>query len=628
MQRSAFRLAAVALPIIVAAALASAVGRVQAADQAAGPHVHAWSLIGEPKTPPEYKHFSWVRPDAPKGGLVRLRAIGTFDSLNRFAFKAIPAAGLAVVHATLMARAFDEPSTQYGYLAEWASHPADYSSASFGLRPEARFSDGSPVTPEDVVFTLSALKQANPRYAFYFKNVVKAEKVGPREVRFVFDTPGNRELPVIVGELPILPRHVWQAKDTKGEQRDLARGTIELPVGAGPYRVGAFEVGRRVSYERIADWWAKDLAIGRGQYNFDRVTYIYYRDRLPAFEDFKAGGTDFWLENSAKGWATDFGFDAVKRGLVKREEIPDTDIKSMQGFVFNLRRARFQDRRVRQAFNLAFNFEWANKAMFFDQYRRSSSYFGNSELACRGLPEGAERDILDQQRSLLPAEVFKAQFRNPENRQPGDFRRHMGEASRLLSDAGWTIRDGVRTNAAGEPMTVEVLLVQPSFERLVLAYKAELGKLGIRADVRVVDAAQYRRRLQAFDFDMVVASFPQSNSPGNEQREYWGSKAADQHGSRNLIGIKSPAIDALVERLIYASNRADLVAATRALDRALLWGHYVVPQFHAPVDRVAFWSKFGRPERHPAYASPDEAFIRIWWYDDKAAARLERDRKG
>ena len=596
-------------------------GSVRAGDEASHRH-HALSLVGAPLHGADFTHFSWVNPDAPKGGEARLRALGTFDTLNRFAPRGLAATGLSWIDATLMVPSLDELSADYGLVAEWLSFPPDYASATFGLRPEARFSDGTPIVPEDVVFSLEALKKAHPRYALYYKNVAKAEKVGPREVRFHFDAPGNRELPQIVGGMPVLARHFWTGKDEKGEPRDLARGTLEVPVGAGPYRVAQFESGRRIVYERVKDWWAKDLPVARGQWNFDRLSFVYYRDRLPAFEGFKAGETDFWPENSAKGWATEFGFDAVARGDVKREELPDDGIKSMQGFVFNLRRLQFQDARVREAFNLAFNFEWANKAMFFEQYRRASSYFGNSELASRGLPEGRELAILEKLRSKLPPELFTSEFRNPVNAAPDDFRRHMRKASHLLTAAGFEMKDGVRANAVGVTLSAELLLVQPSFERLALAYKAELAKLGIQLGIRVIDSAQYQRRIRAFDFDMVVAGFPQSHSPGNEQREFWGSGAADEPGSRNLIGIKSEAIDALIERLVYARDRADLVDATRALDRALLWGHYLVPHFYSPVDRIAYWHKFARPGPLPRHGSPIDAFTRIWWYDGAAAARI------
>jgi microcin C transport system substrate-binding protein len=618
----------VALLLALQAALMGAVWGSDGARASEGsaPRHHALSLVGEPAHGPGFDHFAWANPDAPKGGEVRLRALGTFDTLNRFAPRGLAAAGIPLVDATLMSPALDEPASEYALVAAWVAYPDDFSSATFGLRPEARFNDGVPVTPEDVVFSLDALKRANPRFALYYKDVVRAEKVGPREVRFVFAATGNRELPQIVGGLPVLPRHFWTGKDAKGEPRDLARGSTEVPVGAGPYRVASFDSGRQIVYARVEDWWASPLPVARGQWNFDRISYVYYRDRLPAFEGFKSGETDFWHENSAKGWATEFDFDAVKRGLVRREELPNGNIRSMQGFIFNLRRPPFQDARVREAFNLAFDFEWANKAMFFEQYRRASSYFGNSELASRGLPEGGERAILETVRDKLPAELFTSEHRNPVNAAPEDFRRHMRKAAQLLAEAGFEVKDGVRTNAAGVRLTAEMLLVQPSFEKLVLAYKAELARLGVAMTVRIVDAAQYQHRLRSFDFDMVVASFPQSHSPGNEQRGFWGSAAADEHGSRNLIGIRSPAIDSLVERLVYANDRADLVAATRALDRALLWGHYLVPHFYSPVERIAYWDKFARPQVPPRHGAPTDALLRVWWYDAVAAARVKATR--
>ncbi len=615
------------LAVLAVASVVGPVGGAWAGEASAESRHHALSLIGTPKYQAGFGKFDWVNPDAPKGGKVRFRALGTFDTLNRYASKGQPVAGLSLVHATLMTPSLDEPSTEYGLIAEWVSFPADFTSATFGLRPKARFHDGQPITPEDVIFTLEALKKANPRFALYYKNVLRAEKTGPHQVRFVFDGPGNRELPQVVGGMVVMPKHFWTGKDDKGEPRDLARGTMEAPLGAGPYRIAAFESGRQVVYERVKDWWANTLPVARGQWNFDGITHIYYRDRLPAFEGFKSGETDFWPENSAKGWATEFAFDAVTRGLVKREELPNGDIVSMQGFVFNQRRPQFQDRRVREAFSLAFNFEWANQAMFFDQYRRSSSYFGNSELASRDLPDGAELAILETVRSELPPEVFTSHWKSPLNAQPDDFRRNMSKAAKLLAEAGYGLKDNVLTNAAGVKLQAEVLLVQPSFERLVLAYKAELAKLGIRIDVRVSDSAQYRRRIQEFDFDVIVSGFSQSHSPGNEQRAFWSSVAADQPSSNNLMGLKNPVVDKLVERLIYAKDRPDLVAATRALDRVLLWGHNLVPHFHSPVHRVAYWSKFARPAVIPWHADPQDAFMRVWWYDDTAAARLEAQRK-
>jgi microcin C transport system substrate-binding protein len=590
------------------------------------PRRHALSLIGEPASPPDFPHFDWVNPAAPKGGAVRIRGIGSFDTLNRYANRGEAALGLNLVNTSLMMTSLDEPSTEYGLVAAWVSHPDDFGSVTFGLRPEARFHDGQPITVEDVIFTLNAIKAASPHFALYYKNVVKAERSGEHEVTFTFDSTGNRELPQIVGSMPVLPRHFWQGKNDKGQPRDVARGTLDIPLGAGPYRIKSVDPGRLVTYERVPDWWAKDLPVTRGQWNFDEITFVYYRDRTPAFEAFKIGETDFWPESSAKGWATGYDIDAVRRGLIRKETIESRQIAGMQGFAFNLRRPKFQDPRVRQAFNLAFNFEWANRNMFYDQYLRSGSYFENSELKASGLPQGGELAILETVRNGVPPEVFTAEYRNPVNNAPEDLRRNMQRAARLLAEAGWSHGRQGLTNSAGDVLAAEFLLVQPDFERLVLAYKAELEKLGIRVEIRTVDSAQYRRRLDTFDFDVVVARFPQSLSPGNEQREFWGSAAATKEGSQNIIGIRSPAIDTLVERLIFATDRTDLIAATRALDRVLLWNHFVVPQFYIAHDRIASWSKFGRPARLPRQAGPLNSFLQVWWWDEQAVRKLQESR--
>ena len=583
---------------------------------------HALSLVGAPKFGPDFAHFDWVNPGAPKGGYLRQRAIGSFDTLNEHTSKGSQATGLSLISDTLMVSSLDEPATEYGLVAEWVSMPDDVSSATFWLRPQAHFHDGTPITPDDVVFSLAALKKANPRYGLYYKNVVKAEKTGEHTVKFTFDSTGNRELPQIVGSLPVLPRHYWEAKGADGEQRDLARASMDIPLGSGPYRIKSMEAGRSITYERVKDWWAKDLPVARGQWNFEQIQFVYYRDRVAAFEDFKAGKTDFWAEPSAKGWATGYDFPAVKRGLVKKELLATDLLKAMQGFAFNLRRKQFQDPRVRHAFNLAFDYEWANRNMFFEQYQRVGSYFENSELKAGGLPQGRELEILETVRDLVPHEVFKREFKNPVNTAPDDFRRHMSEAHKLLTEAGWIAKDGVLTNAAGEQLTAEFLLVQPDFERLVQAYKQGLEKLGIRVSIRTVDSAQYQRRVSTFDYDIVIASFRQSLSPGNEQRDYWGSESADKEGSRNVIGIKNPGVDKLIDQIIFAKDRGELVAASRALDRVLLWNHYLVPHFYSLHDRIAHWDKFGRPSKLPTSTTATSQFIQVWWHDEAAAKRL------
>ncbi|MFZ4807000.1 MAG: extracellular solute-binding protein [Hyphomicrobiaceae bacterium] len=579
---------------------------------AADPRLHALSLLGQPKFGPDFKHFDWVNPNAPKGGVVRMWALGSFDSLNPYTIKGSAATGLALIYDTLMASSPDEPSSEYGLVAEWVSHPADFSSVTFGLRAAARFHDGKPITPADVVFTFGELKKNHPHYAFYYKNVTKAEATGPREVTFSFDLKGNRELPQIVGQLPVLPKHFWEAKSASGEARDLARSTLEIPLGSGPYRIKAVDPGRSISYERVADYWAKDLPVYVGQWNFDELRYSYFRDRVPAFEAFKAGQLDFWRESSAKFWATGYDFDALSKKLVRREEIETKTVAPMQAFVMNLRRPQFQDVRVRRAFNLAFDFEWANKNLFFDQYRRVGSFFDNSELAARGLPQGRELELLQEVRDQVPPEVFTQEWKNPVNANPQDARRNLAEATKLLADAGYKARNSVLVGPDGKELAVEFLITSPDFERVLLPYKTALERLGVKASIRVVDSAQYQRREDSFDFDIIVDTFAQSQSPGNEQRDFWGSAGADREGSRNTIGIKNPAVDKLIERLIFAKDRQELVAATRALDRVLLWNFYVVPQWHSPSDRIATWDMFERPARLP---SQSISFQRVWWVD-------------
>ncbi|MGL4397718.1 MAG: extracellular solute-binding protein [Hyphomicrobium sp.] len=580
---------------------------------------HALSLVGAPKYAADFKHFGWVNPDAPKGGTVRQFAEGTFETLNPFSDKGVKAAGLGLVFESLMAGSPDEPSVNYGLIAECAAHPDDFSSVTFRLRKEARFHDGKPVTPEDIIYSFDKLKTSNPFYGFYYKNVVKAEKTADHEVTFSFDTKGNRELPMIMGQLAVLPKHYWDDKGANGEPRDVAKTTLEPPLGSGAYRIKSFEAGRKIIYERVADYWAKDLPVAKGQSNFDTLEFTYYRDRTPAFEDFKSGTIDFWAENMASSWATQYEFDALKKGLVKKEAIPVERVAPMQAFVFNLRKKQFQDPRVRQAFGLLFNFEEANKKLFYDLYVRVGSYFENSELKARGLPEGRELEILNEIKSEVPPEVFTTEWKNTVNKEPTDFRKHQQAAMKLFKEAGWTLGpDRILKNAAGEAMTAEFLIDSDTFQRIILPYCKELEVFGIKASVRAVDSSQYKRREDSRDYDIIVDNFAQSNSPGNEQREFWGSAAADKEGSRNTAGIKNPAVDKLIDKIVFATDRADLVAATRALDRVLLWNHYVVPHWHYPFERLAWWDKFGRPATLPSQSSSP---MEVWWYDaDKAKA--------
>jgi len=627
------------------AALETAKPDAESPDTAGQKRQHALSLVGEPKYGPDYEHFDWVNPDAPKGGTIRGYIPGSFDSLNAFTVKGVPAANLGLIYDQLLASSPDEPSTEYAQIAEWASNPDDYSSVTFGLREEARWHDGKPITPEDVIFSLEAQKKSHPRNAFYYKNVVKAEKTGDREVTFTFDVKGNRELPHIVGQLIVLPKHYWEGTDASGKQRDITATTMEVPLGSGPYKVKEFDPGRSITFERVDDYWAKDLPIAKGQWNFDEIKLNYFLDRTPAFEEFKSGNLDYWSENTASQWATGYGFPAVKKGWVKKEAIPVERVTPMQAFVFNQRRKQFQDPRVREAFNLAFNFEEANKKLFYDLYVRVGSYFDNSELAAKGLPEGKELEILEEVREDVPPEVFTTEWKNPANAAPQDFRNNMREASRLLAEAGWKLqhetvenddcgtfcgimrtiglssapKQNVLRNANGDELKAEFLLDSPTFEKIVLPYVQDLKKLGIKASVRVVDSTQYKRREDAFDYDIIIDSFAQSNSPGNEQRDFWGSAAADRNGSRNTAGIKDPAIDKLIDKVVFATDREDLVAATNALDRVLLWNHYVVPHWHYPYERIVTWDIFGRPEKLPSQSA---SLTQTWWIDPEKQKAL------
>jgi microcin C transport system substrate-binding protein len=606
------------LLVVVAGSIATS---ARAEDQPE--HRHSLSLIGAPQYPADFAHFNYVNPDAPMGGIVRIAEIGSFDSLNPVLYRGDPAGGLGLVYESLMADSLDEASTSYGLIAEWASYPADYSSVTFKLRDNARWQDGTPITVEDVIYSLEVNKAANPRMALYYKNVSKAEATGDREVTFSFDVKGNRELPMIMGQLTILPKHYWTAKDANGEQRDPMKTTMEWPLGSGPYRIKQMSAGRSIAYERVPDYWGKDLPVNKGQWNYDEIRFEYYRDETVAFESFKAGNLDYHQETSAKNWATAYDFAAVRDGDIKRQEVELKSAQSMQCFVLNFRRPQFADRRVRQAFSLAFDFEWANKNLFYGQYARVGSFFQNSDLAApAALPEGRELEILNEVKDGVPAEVFTEVHTNPVNNTPDDIRNNLRKAVELLKQAGYEVKDGVLVNTkTGQPLTVEFLLDSPLFERIVQPYLHNLEQLGIKGTLRMVDSAQYTRRLNVFDYDIVVGNFPQSDSPGNEQRDFWGSDAAGREGSRNLIGVKDPAIDKLVDRVIFAKDRDELVAATHALDRVLLWSDFVVPQWYSPKARIAYWDRYGQPATLPGLTP---GFLQVWWFDQAKSDRLPK----
>ena len=583
---------------------------------------HGVSLFGDLKYPAGFAHFDYVNPKAPKGGTVRQIAFGTFDNLNQVVagVKGSLAMGVDLTSDTLMASAMDEVSTEYGLLAESMNYPDDFSSVTYRLRANAKWHDGKPVTPEDVIFSFDAYKKNSPQMSAYYRHVTKAEKTGERDITFTFDQPGNRELPQIVGQLTVLPKHWWEGTDKNGNKRDVAATTLEPPLGNGAYRVKDFVPGRTVTYERVKDYWGKDLNVNIGRDNFDEVRYEYFRDPTVAIEAFKADQVDWRSENSAKNWATAYDFPAARDKRVVLEEFPIRNFGVMQAFTFNIRREKFADPRVRRAFNLALDFEEMNKQIFFGQYKRIKSYFEGTELASSGLPQGDELKILETVRDKVPAEVFTTPYSNPVNGNPEAVRNNLREAVRLLKEAGYEIRNQKLVNAkTGEPFTVEFLISSPDTERFVGPYKPGLEKLGITMSIRSVDDAQYENRLRQWDYDVIIASWGESLSPGNEQRDFWGSQAADQAGSRNYVGIKNPAIDALIDKVIFAKNRDELVAATRALDRVLLWNNYVVPNWTYGKVRSARWDRFSRPEKLPEYGL--SAFPTIWWWDPQKAAK-------
>jgi microcin C transport system substrate-binding protein len=579
---------------------------------------HAIAMHGEPKYGPDFTHFDYVNPNAPKGGTMRLAESGTFDSFNPFIPKGNAGTGWAVER--LLISSGDEPFTKYGLIAETIEWPEDRSWVIFTLRPEARWHDGKPITVDDVIWSFETLKtKGHPFYRFYYSSVASAEQIGERRVKFTFSEVGNQELPLIVGELAVMPKHYWEA-----EGRDFEKTTLEPPLGSGPYKVVDFEAGRYIVTERVADYWGKDLAVNRGRNNFDRIRYDYFRDETVIRQALKSGDIDFRVENQAKAWALNYDVPPVRDGWLRKIEIPHRNPTGMQAFVMNSRRTVFQDRRLRRALAFAFDFEWTNRNIFFDQYTRTESYFSNSELAATGLPEDEELEILERYRGRVPEEVFTTPYWAPSTDGTGWPRQNLARAFELLAEAGWVVEDMVLINAeTRQPMAFEILLVSPAFERIMLPLVRNLKRLGIDARLRLVDQSQYINRLRSFDFDMIIGSWGESESPGNEQREYWSSRAADSAGSRNRAGIKDPVIDELIELVITAATRESLIARTRALDRVLLWGHYVIPNWHLRRQRILYWDKFSRPEQPARFGTSTD----LWWFDAVKAARLEARRE-
>lgn len=588
------------------------------------PWRHASALTGDPRYPADFTSFDYVNPDAPKGGRVRLADPSGYDSFNPVLQRGNPAPGIGQLYDTLMVPSLDEQniSAAYGLIADAMRYPDDFAWVEYRIDPDAKWHDGTPITAEDVAWTLTAEKEADPNRAFYYQDVEKAEVVDDRVVRFTFTRPGNRELPHIVGQLAPLPKAWWTGETPGGGQRSIAEGTLEPPLGSGPYKIGRFEPGRFVEYERVDDYWAEGHPTQIGTNNFDTLRYDVYRDQTIIVEAFKGGRFDWRTENSAKNWATAYEGDALGRGDIVKEEFPIRSRGIMQAFVMNLRLPKFQDERIRRALNLMYDFETQKRTVFYDQYDRISSYFMGTELASTGLPEGLELEILEEVRDLVPPEVFTEPYTNPVGGSREAVRANAREAVRLFREAGYEIRDGRMVNAeTGEPFTIEFVDNSPAAERYLLPYANSLSLIGIDMEVRIVDSTQYVQKIRTRDFEMSTLAWAQSSSPGNEQAFFWGADAADQEQSQNYAGIKDPGVDALIEKIILAKDRDELVAATHALDRVLLAHNYVVPLFYSPNQRAARWNIFSRPEDLPPYGS---LFPTVWWYDEDKAAHVDR----
>ncbi len=574
---------------------------------------HALAMTGTPKYAEDFKHFDYANPDAPKGGEVKLATVGTFDSLNPFIIRGVAASGIGLMYDTLTDQSLDEPFTQYGLIAAKIELPEDRSWVIYHLHPQARFHDGQPVTAADVVFSFNLLMdKGDPMYSKYWADVSKVETLDNLRVKFSLGDTVNPELALIIGQLPVLPKHYWSS-------RDFTKPGLEIPIGSGPYKILEFKPGRSITYIRDDTYWAKDLPINKGRYNFDKMTYDYYRDPTVSLHAFKAGEYDFRQENISRAWATAYVGPPFEDGFIIKEEIDNDVNQGMQCFVYNTRRPLFADKKVREALAYAFDFEWTNKNLFFGQYTRSKSFFSNSELASSGLPGPQELKILEPYRDRLPRDVFEKAYQPPQSNGSGNIRTNIRVALRLLKQAGWEIKANKLVHTkTGDPFRFEILLYDATFERVVLPFKKNLARLGIETDIRVVDTAQFINRRRDFDFDMMIATFGQSESPGNEQREYWGSSAADIPGTRNFAGLKNPVVDEIIEQIISAPDREALVFATRALDRVLLWEYIVIPQWHIAKFRVAYWNKFSRPQIIPRY----NLGFDTWWIDPKKNAKL------
>lgn len=584
---------------------------------------HATALVGDIKYPADFAHFDYVNAEAPKGGTLRLSSTGTFDSLNPVLPRGDAAVGLGLVYETLMTPSLDEISTMYGLLAEALRYPEDYGWVEYRLRETAQWHDGEPITAGDVVWSFDTLVEINPNLRFYYQHVVSAEALDDRTIRFTFDQADNKELPHIVGQLIVLPRHWWTGTDAQGEQRDITSTTLEPPLGSGPYRIAGVNPGSTTSFARVEDYWGRDLPVNIGKHNFDEIRYLYFLDRDVEFQAFLADEFDYWRENQARRWAEAYDVSAVAEGRIVREILPNDhrDNGEMTAFIPNLRLERFQDPRVRRALNFAFDYETLNATIFYDFYDRIDSYFFGTELAHSGMPEGRELEILEDVRDLVPASVFEGEYVNPVAGDNQALRGNLRQAIGLFREAGYELRDGQMVDAeTGTPFTIEILNAQPSLERIFLPFAEDLRQIGIELTVRTVDRSQFIARVRSRDFEMMYASWTQSLSPGNEQFDFFGSEAADREASRNYGGIADPGVDALIERVVFSEDRDELIAATRALDRVLMHNDFVIPSYSLRETWLAYWNRFDHPDPLPEYSI---GFPTVWWFDAASAEAIQ-----
>ena len=580
---------------------------------------HATALTGEPKYQEGFTQFDYVNINAPKGGKVRLATTGGFDTFNHLPQEGNLADGIGLIYDTLMTSSLDEIniSAEYGLIAEAMRYPEDFSWVEFRLNPNATWQDGKKITVEDVIWSFNTAIELSPSQKFYYANVEKGEKTGEHTVKFTFDTANNRELPHIMGQLLVLPQHWWEGTDAEGNPRDISKSTLEPPLGSSAYRIKEFEANREITYERVDDYWAKNHPTQIGKYNFDEIRYISFLDDAVQLEAFKGDQYDFRAERSSSGWCKKYDFEAVNDGRVIKEVYPDKSSGVMQAYVLNLRNEKFSDQRLRQALNLAYDFETTNEVVSCNLLKRIDSYFAGTELASSGLPTGLELEILEEIRDLVPPEVFTTEYKNPVNGSPENIRKNLREAINLLREAGYNLEDGKLIDpATGEQVRIEFIYNDKGSERSLVPYQKSLEKIGIAADLRLIDVPQYINRIRERDFEVATLLWGQSLSPGNEQRNYWGSESADEPQSRNYAGIKNPALDHLIEKIIFAETREELVATTRAMDRVLLWNHYLVPQFYTGEDRYARWDRFSHPENLPEFSF---GFPTIWWWDEAKA---------